>query len=159
MTLGVSLSGLFCNKCCGSGSIRSVHFWSSGSVIICTDPDLDLDPDPSISKHKSKKNIDFYYFLLLFYFLSSKRCNVPSKNNKQKNFEKKLFFCWHLVSHWQKGSIRSRIRIRIRIRKSGVQIRGSGSVPKIAHWSGSVPKYHTVLRVRGWEGGGEGGPN
>ncbi len=35
----------------------------SGSVIICT------DSDPSINPQKSKKNVDFYYFLLHFNFL------------------------------------------------------------------------------------------
>ncbi len=36
----------------------------SGSVIICTDP----EPEPSINMQKSKKNPDFYYFLVLFDF-------------------------------------------------------------------------------------------
>jgi hypothetical protein len=41
-------------------------FWPPGSIIICTDP----DPSwilPSTSK-KSKKNLNFCYFLLGFYF-------------------------------------------------------------------------------------------
>jgi hypothetical protein len=47
-----------------------VVFWPSGSVIICTDPDLDLDPDPdpSIIKQKIKKVrkiliSSFYWFV------------------------------------------------------------------------------------------------
>ncbi len=41
-----------------------------------------MDPDPSISK----KNLDSYYFVTLFYFLSLKNdLNVPSKSNKKKN--------------------------------------------------------------------------
>ncbi len=51
---------------------------------------MDLDPDPSINK----------LFLLLFDFLSLKTdVNVTSKIKKQKNFEKKLIFCYHLVRH------------------------------------------------------------
>jgi hypothetical protein len=58
---------------------------------ICTDPDL----DPSINKQewKSKKNFDLNYFWLLFDVLSVKPAvNVPSKSNKQKALEKKIFF-------------------------------------------------------------------
>jgi len=55
----------------------------SGSVIICTDPDL--DQDTSINKQKSKKNLDFYHFFrLLIDFLSLKTdVTVPSKSNKR----------------------------------------------------------------------------
>ncbi len=46
-------------------------------------------------------NLQFFDF---FYFLSLKTdVNVPhSKSNKQTKYGKKLFFCWHLVSHWRK---------------------------------------------------------
>jgi hypothetical protein len=51
-------------------------------------PDLDpaLDPDPSSTSCKNnKKNLDAYYFVTLFDFLSLKNdVNVPSKSNKQK---------------------------------------------------------------------------
>jgi hypothetical protein len=46
-------------------------------------PDPDLDP--SIIMKNSKKNLDSYYFVTLFDFLSLKKDeNVPSKSNKQK---------------------------------------------------------------------------
>jgi hypothetical protein len=54
------------------------------------DPDplargMDPDPDPFISTKKSKKNLNYYYFVTLFDFLSLKNdVNVPSKSNKQK---------------------------------------------------------------------------
>jgi hypothetical protein len=50
------------------------------------DPDLlvrgiDPDPDPSIIMQNSKKNLDSYYFVTLFDFLSLKNeVNVPSKS-------------------------------------------------------------------------------
>ncbi len=45
----------------------------------------DPDPDPSIIMQKSKKNLDSYYFVTLFDFLSLKYdVNVPSKSNKQE---------------------------------------------------------------------------
>ncbi len=53
-------------------------------------PDLDplvrgMDPDPSVIMQNSKKNLDSYYFVTLFDFLSFKNdVNVPSKSNKQK---------------------------------------------------------------------------
>jgi hypothetical protein len=48
-------------------------------------PDPALDPDPSIIMQKSKKNLDSYYFVTLFDFLSLKKdVNVASKSNKQK---------------------------------------------------------------------------
>jgi hypothetical protein len=47
------------------------------------DPDPDLDP--SINMQNSKKNLDSYYFVALFDFLSLKNdVNGPSKSNKQK---------------------------------------------------------------------------
>ena len=54
------------------------------------DPDplvrgMDPDPDPSITMQNSKKNLDSYYFVTLFDFLSLKYdVNVPPKSNKQK---------------------------------------------------------------------------
>jgi hypothetical protein len=64
------------------------------------DPDPALDPDPSIlisSCKNNKKNLESYYLVTLFDFLSLKNnVNVPSKSNKQKKLCKKLVFCWHL---------------------------------------------------------------
>ncbi len=50
------------------------------------DPALDPDPpDPSIIMQKSKINLDSYYFVTLFEFLSLKNeVNVASKSHKQK---------------------------------------------------------------------------
>jgi hypothetical protein len=49
------------------------------------DPDPALDPDPLSSCKNSKKNLDSFYFVTLFDFLSLKTdVNVPSKSNKQK---------------------------------------------------------------------------
>jgi hypothetical protein len=47
--------------------------------------DMDPDPDSSSSCKNSKKNLDSYYFVTLFDFLSLKNdVNVASKSNKQK---------------------------------------------------------------------------
>jgi len=57
------------------------------------DPDPALDPDPSIIMQNSKKNLDSYYFVTLFDFLSLKNhVNVASKRNKQKKFCYKITF-------------------------------------------------------------------
>jgi hypothetical protein len=71
----------------GSGSIS--HRYGSGSG------------SGSLSSCKnSKKNIDSYYFVTLFDFLSLENyVNVPSKSNKQQNVFKKIVFCWHLEGH------------------------------------------------------------
>ena len=46
---------------------------------------MDPDPDPAIIMKNSKKNLDSYYFVTLFDFLSLKNdVNVASKRNKQK---------------------------------------------------------------------------
>ncbi len=46
---------------------------------------MDPDPDPSIIMQNSKKNLDSYYFVTLFDFLSLKNdVNVPSKSKKEK---------------------------------------------------------------------------
>ncbi len=97
-------------------------FGPSGSVIIYMDPDVECGSG-SGSFHqqakKSKKNLDFYYFLLLLEFLPSYTdVNVPSKSNKQKNLRKKnLFFVGFLTATDEKSRI-------------WVQIFGSGSIPK-----------------------------
>ncbi len=77
-------------QCSGSGS------GSTGSTCGLPDPDPDplvrgmdpdpaLDPDPSIIIKNNKKNLESYYFVTLFDFLSLKNnVNVPSKSNKQK---------------------------------------------------------------------------
>jgi hypothetical protein len=58
----------------------------------------------------------FSILWLLFGFLSMKTdANKPSKE-EAKNFEKKIIFIWHLVSHWRKS-------------------KGSGSV---SQWNGQV---------------------
>jgi hypothetical protein len=97
----------------------------SGSVIICTDPDL----DPSINKQKSKENIDFYFLLLLFDILSLKTdVNVPWEKVIMKNtLKKNLFFAGILSATDEKT--------RIRIRKSVVRIRGSGRIRPKCHRS------------------------
>jgi hypothetical protein len=63
------------------------------------DPDplirgMDLDSDPSIIKQKIvRKSLIPTVLLLLFNFLSLKNyVYVPSKSNKQENFNKKRFF-------------------------------------------------------------------
>ncbi len=59
-------------------------------VLGLPDPDSSLFctyPDPSINKQKSKKNLDFYYFVTFLYFLSiNTDVNVPSISNKQNEF-------------------------------------------------------------------------
>ncbi len=59
-----------------------------------------------------QKNLDSYYFVTLFDYLSLKNdVNVPSKSNKQKNCVQKLDFAGILKVNDEN----SRIRIRIRI--------------------------------------------
>jgi hypothetical protein len=64
------------------------------------DPAPDPNPDPSIIKQKYQKNLDSYCFLTSFgnFFFENK----PSKSNKQKNFFKKLVFCWPFEGKWRK---------------------------------------------------------
>jgi hypothetical protein len=51
------------------------------------------DPGPSIIMQKWKKNLDSYYFVTLFDFLSLKNdVNAPSKINKQKKLKSKIRF-------------------------------------------------------------------
>ncbi len=72
--------------------------------------------DPSINKQRSKKTLDFYYFVTSFWlFIYENWC----KMYLQKVINNKLY---HLVSHWRKN--------RIRICKPVVRIRGSGSILK-----------------------------
>jgi hypothetical protein len=57
------------------------------------------------SSKNSKKNLDSYYLVTFFYFLSLKNdVNVPLKSNKQKNFKTKLVF----VAGSKSGSISQR---------------------------------------------------
>ncbi len=79
------------------------YFKQEGSVV-------DPGPDPSIkTSKKSKENLDFYYFLLLFYFLPLKTdVKMPSKSNKQKPI--KPFFVCILSATDEKNRIRIRIR-------------------------------------------------
>jgi hypothetical protein len=67
-------------------------------LVRCMDPDpdpaLDSDPDPSIVMQNSKKNLDSYYFVTFFDFLSLK--NDVNVVISRKNCVKKLVFCWHL---------------------------------------------------------------
>jgi hypothetical protein len=75
------------------------------------DPALDPDPDPSISMQKNKKNLESYYFVTLFDFLSLKNnVNVPSKSNKQKKLCYKNYFSAGIL---KVNDENSRIRIRI----------------------------------------------
>ncbi len=73
----------------------------------------------------SKKNLDSYYFVALFDFLSLKNyVNVPLKVISRKIVLKISFFAGILKVN-DKNS-----RIRIRIHQSEAWIRGSGSTPK-----------------------------
>ncbi len=57
------------------------------------DPALDPDPDPSIIMQKQEENLDSYYFVTPFDFLSLKNdVNVASKSNKQTKFGLKISF-------------------------------------------------------------------
>ncbi len=100
---------------------------------------------PSTSK-KSNKNIAFFYFVTSFWlFFFEGWCKWTFK----KYWDKKLFFCWNLVSHWQKSRIQ--IRIRIWIQKSVVRIRGSGSVPKCHGFTTMLPTLAAVTQNNAWE--------
>jgi hypothetical protein len=66
------------------------------------------------SSKNCKKNLDSYCFVTFFYFLSLKNdVNVPSKSNKQKNFEQNSFFVDVLTVNDENRRIRIRIQIRI----------------------------------------------
>jgi hypothetical protein len=73
------------HQCCGSGSMHRIHMFlglpDPDQLVRCMDP----DPDPSIIMRKYEKNLDSYYFVTLFDFLSLKNdVSVASKSNKQK---------------------------------------------------------------------------
>jgi hypothetical protein len=70
------------------------------------DPDplvrgMDPDPDPSIISKNSKKNLDSYYFVTLFDFLSCWKIMLMYLQ-KVISRRKKLIFCWHLEGQWRK---------------------------------------------------------
>jgi hypothetical protein len=62
---------------------------------------------------KVTKTLISTFLWVRFDFFSLKKAdvNVLSKSIEPKNFLNKNFFCWNLVSHWQKNKIRIRIRI------------------------------------------------
>jgi hypothetical protein len=75
------------------------------------DPALDPDPDPSITCKNNEKNLESYYFVTLFDFLSLKiNVNVPYLPTviRRKNCVKKLVFAGFLKVNDEN----SRIRIR-----------------------------------------------
>ncbi len=75
----------------GSGSTSQRYGSGSGS---CSGSGSVL-----LSCKNSNKNLDSYYFVTLFDFLSLKNyVSVAFKSNKQKKLCKKLVFCWHLES-------------------------------------------------------------
>ncbi len=79
--------------CSGSGS---TCFWASRIRIHLLEVWIRI-LIPLSSCKNSKKNLDSYYFVTLFDFLSLENyVNVPSNSNKQKNFLNKNCFCWHL---------------------------------------------------------------
>jgi hypothetical protein len=66
-----------------------------------------MDPDPFITMQKSKKNLDSYYFVTLFDFLSLKNdVNVLQKVISRKNSVKKLFFAGILKVNDENNRIR-----------------------------------------------------
>ncbi len=68
------------------------------------------------SSKNSKKNLDSYYFVTSYCFLSLKNdVNLPSKVIS-KSFFSKLVFCSRLEGQWRNNRIWIRIRIQIRIR-------------------------------------------
>ncbi len=75
------------NQCCGSesGSTGSTCFWAS-RIWIRIRSEVWIRIRILLSSCKnSKKNLDSYYLVTLFDFLSLKNdVNVPSKSNKQK---------------------------------------------------------------------------
>ncbi len=77
-------------QCCGSGSTGSTCFWASRIRIHLSEICIRI----LLSQCKnSKKNLDSYYFVTLFDFLSLKiYVNVASKSNKQKKYWNKNCF-------------------------------------------------------------------
>ncbi len=122
------------NQCCGSGSTGSTCFWASRIRILLS------------SCKNSEKNLDSYYFVTLFDFLSLKNgVSVASKSNKQKKIVlKKLVFCWHLEGQWRKSQdpdplVRG-MDPRIRIHPKMSWIRNTAS-NRLSPWS-ETNSYH-----------------
>ncbi len=92
----------FINQCCGSGSTGSTCFGPPGSG----STSQRYGSGSGSFYHYAKIvliNIESYYFVTLFDFLSLKNdVNVPSKVISRKNCVKKLVFCWHLEGQWRK---------------------------------------------------------
>ncbi len=81
----------------GFGSIGSVYFWASWIRIRIHKSNVWIRILLSLS-HNCKKNFDFYCFVTSFWLLSLKNdVNVPSKSNKQQNFQKNSF----LLASWR----------------------------------------------------------
>ena len=103
------------NQCCGSES-GSTCFWASRIRIRIHQSEvwirIRIRPWIRIllsSCKNSKKNLDFYYFVTLFDFLSLENyVNVLSNSNKQKKCLNKNFF---LVGILKVNDQKSRIRI------------------------------------------------
>ncbi len=96
----------FYKQWCVSGSVGSICFWASGIHIRIL----------LSSSKNSRINIDSYRFVTLYDFLSLKNdVNVPSKSNKHKNSEKKIYVDILKITD-ENGRIRIRIRIWIWIR-------------------------------------------
>ncbi len=118
------------DQCCGSGSGSTGSPWASRIL-------------PS-SCNNGKKNLDSYYFVTIFDFLSLKNdLNVPSISNEQKNVLKKLVFCWHLEGQWRKQQDPDPLvrgmdpRIRIHTKMSWIRNTARDSkkiLPPPVHW-------------------------
>jgi hypothetical protein len=81
--------GFQIKQCCGSGS---TCFWASRIRIHLSEVWIRIRILLSTCKN-SKKNLDSYYFVTLFDFLSLKNdVNVPLKSNKQKKLCYKISF-------------------------------------------------------------------
>jgi hypothetical protein len=84
MVSGTEHTDLALNQCCGSGSTGSTCFWASRIRILLSEVWIRIRILLSSCKN-SKTNLDSYYFVTLFKFLSMKNeVNVPSKSKKQK---------------------------------------------------------------------------
>jgi hypothetical protein len=118
-------------QCSGSES-GSTCFWASRIRIHLSEVWIRIRILLSSCKNR-KKNLDSYYFVTLFDFLSLENyVNVPSNSNKQKKCLNKNCFCLGIL---KVSDEKSRIRIRIRIRIENPN-RGSGSE------SGSISQRH-----------------
>jgi hypothetical protein len=100
------------------------------------EPDPALDPDPSIICKNSKKNLDSYYFVALFDFLSLKNdVKHLQKVISRKNCVKNLYFAGNLKVNDENSRIDPDpdplvrgmdLRIRIRIHPIISWIRNTG---------------------------------